>query len=92
MADLTKAEEKFLKLQHGEKLTNEESDKRKNRERAARQKIQDFITISEWLEGLDDNEPWETEDDLIKLLVEYWEIKEDDRTHVLKNKFRKLHS
>jgi len=75
-------------LQH--EGVNDADDKRKNRERAAQQWVEHFLAVTEFIESLDDNEPIDSKDDLVKLLVSSWEVKEHDKDVALKDKFAKL--
>ena len=76
------------KLQH--EGISDVSDKHKNREKAAVQWIEHFLAVTEFIESLDDNEPIESKDDLVALLVASWEAKEHDKDVALKDKFAKL--
>jgi len=77
-------------LQQEAAIGVDSDDKRKNRIRAAEQWVEHFLAVTEFMESLDDDEPIESKDDLVKLLVESWESKEHDKDISLRSKFAKL--
>ena len=56
----------------------EPDDKRKNREKSARQWVEHFYSVLEFVKTLDDDEDLSI-DNLTKLLADSWEAKEHDK-------------
>ena len=64
-------------------------DKRKNREKAAKDWLEKFYAVLEFIDGLDPDEDMGI-DNLTKLLADSWESKEHDKDVVIKQKIKAL--
>ena len=79
--------EKANSLQHEQ--ASDIDEKRKNREKSARQWAEHFFQVLEFVKTLDDSEEISI-DNLTRLLADHWEAKEHDKNIELKRSVEAL--
>ena len=70
-------------------LATDANDKQKGREKAAKDWIEKFYAVLEFIDTLDDNEDLSIEN-LTKLLASSWEVKEHDKNVTINRKIKAL--